>query len=113
MGTLLFMLLQSKHETQQLKTDLVATQQQLNKSRIEKPAVVHEGTAGQAPSHPSAAPPTPAPKDPPVLTASLQDSSEQVAGPVDFTGDCDVSDQASVVKNLKKCIDGFNKAMGH
>lgn len=121
MGTLTFMLLQSKHETKQLRTDLVAAQKELKKPSIGKQLASHHDAAVQAEPH-SAAPTQVAL----IQTATHQDTPKQAdesahapvgklaAGkPSDFTGDCDVSDRASVTQNLKNCIEGFNKAMGH
>ena len=106
MGTLTFMLLQSKHETKQLRTDLVAAQKELKKPSVGKQLASHHDAAIQAAPHQD----TPKQAD---EFAHAPVGMLAAGKPSDFTGDCDVSDKASVTQNLKNCIEDFNKAMGH
>lgn len=92
-ASMMLMLLRSKHENEQLLTKLVATQKELKQTSIKKQAPARQHSPRQA-------------GDPDnVAVGSVADAEPGVDA-----GDCVVTDQASVIKNLKNCIDSFNNA---
>ena len=90
MTTMMLMLLQSTQEKEHLQTKLVAAQKELKQTTIEKQAAVRRVAFRQA--------------------GDSANSADETQQGVD-AGDCVVSDQASVIKNLKNCIESFNSAM--
>ena len=99
MGTLSFMLMQSKQATHELQAELASAKKQLKQVPI-KPEMVppllvaHQNVAPHDVNHAEASPKAAAGNAP--------------SPNVDM--DCDISDKASVAKNLKNCIEAFNQA---
>ncbi|MHB1085371.1 MAG: hypothetical protein ACYCZA_11095 [Thiobacillus sp.] len=85
------MLLQSIQEKNQLQTQLSATQKKLEQASIPKQVAARQNTPGQA-SEP--------------IHETLGRAADSQSGA--DAGDCVVTDKASVMKNLKNCIDSFN-----
>lgn len=100
MVTMALMLLQSRHEKAQLQADLIATQTKLKQASIGKQASARQNISRQAEVQQDMA-----------WQAGAQVSAGSAAGgqTAGDTGNCDVSNKESVVKNLKNCIDEFNK----
>jgi hypothetical protein len=123
-ATMTLMLLQSKHDNEQLQADLVATRKALKKTGIEQHAAAPQNPSMHVASL-QTGDPVPAPDGHVAATAVSEETASKAdepahaaAGSADsgqpgaYTGNCDVSDQASVIKNLRNCIEGFNKAAG-
>lgn len=96
MGTMTFMLVQSKQETEKLQADLLAAEKKIKQATVVKPdasskAAMRQGVSMQAdnPDHSSVA-----------SAADVQPGLSE--------GDCVVSNKESVTKNLKNCIEAFN-----
>lgn len=109
MGTLSFMLMQSKQATHELQAELANAKKQLKQAPV-KPQVIppllvaYQGVAPHG-------------VDP--AAASLQAVSHEEASSQAAAGsssspnadiDCDISDKLSVGKNLRNCIEAFNRA---
>lgn len=93
--TMMLMLLQSRREKEQLQADLIAAQIKLKQAGIGKQVPIHQGLFRQA-------------GDPAEVSAGgVADGYADVD-----TGNCDVSSKESVIKNLKNCIESFNKTTG-
>jgi hypothetical protein len=86
MGTMAAMLLQSAQEKQKLQAELLATQKKLQKTVTSKAAAKRPTARRNADGN----------------VATADDT-------VGADGDCTVSDQESVIRNLKNCIDSFNQ----
>ncbi|MBT9590204.1 MAG: hypothetical protein IV089_04755 [Thiobacillus sp.] len=129
MASLSFMLMQSKQATQELQTELASARKQLRQAPIQPEvappvlvahqdvaphqsepadisaeAVAREEATPQAVSHPEPAP-LPAP-----AVISVASASQPPAPRRNIAMDCDISDKASVGKNLRNCIEAFNQA---
>lgn len=109
MGTLSFMLMQSKQTTHELQTELATAKKQLKQVPI-KPEMVppllvaHQNVAPHDVNRAAALT-----KNVSHAEASPQASAGNSPSPnVDM--DCDISDKASVAQNLKNCIEAFNQA---
>lgn len=111
MGTLSFMLMQSKQATYELQAELASAKKQLKQFPL-KPEVAppvrmaHQDVSPHDVDHAQSSPET---------AAHDQTSPQAAAGspPTPYPNidmDCDVSDKASVAKNLKNCIEAFNQA---
>jgi hypothetical protein len=87
MGTMVLMLMQSAQENKHLQEALLATQKKLEQSTAKKAAVKRDDAPGKA-------------GDPAVATAAYSGGD----------GDCTVTDKESVIRNLKNCIDSFNRS---
>jgi hypothetical protein len=92
-GTMTWMLVQSKHEREQLQVKLASTQKQLKQVSIEKQVALRQ----------------PDPRPVGVLASASVGSAAATQSGVDV-GDCDVSSKESVAKNLKNCIEAFNNS---
>jgi hypothetical protein len=101
MATMMVMLVQSKHEQHILQTKLQSTQKELKKTTIEKQVAVLSDPVKDAVAHPSQAAGEP-------VTAAAGSAEDSPSGVTDT--DCVITDQASVIKNLKHCIDSYNSA---
>lgn len=97
---MVLMLLQSRHEKAQLQADLIAAQIKLKQASIGKQAAARQNISRQAVAQQAMA-----------WQAGAQTSAGSAAGGQTGgdTGNCDVSNKESVVKNLRNCIDEFNK----
>lgn len=107
-GTLSFMLMQSKQTTYELQAELTTAKKQLKQVPI-KPQVVPPLLV----AHQDVAPHGVNPVAEPANAVSHEEASSQAtAGSSPSpTGDidCDISDKASVGKNLRNCIEAFNQ----
>jgi len=106
-GTLSFMLMQSKQAAHELQAELASAKKQLKQAPI-KPQVIPPVLV----AHQNTAPHQSEPANPLTGTGAYAESaSYSAAAPGDNEAlDCDISDKASVAKNLKKCIEAFNQA---
>lgn len=129
MASLSFMLMQSKQATHELQAELASARKQLKQAPIQPEvappvlvahqdgaphqpepadipaeAVAREQATPQAVSHPEPAP-LPAP-----AVISVASASQPSAPRRNIAMDCDISDKASVGKNLRSCIEAFNQA---
>lgn len=91
MIAMLLMLLQSAQEKKQLQTKLIATQKKLEQTSIPKQASARKNVPRQT-----------------GYSANETLGSAADSQPGADAGDCMVTDTASVIKNLKNCIDNFN-----
>lgn len=129
MASLSFMLMQSKQATHELQAELASARKQLKQAPIQTEvappvlvayqdgvphqsepadipaeAVAREETPPQAVSHPEPAP------LPISAVISVASASQAPAPRRNIAMNCDISDKASVAKNLKDCIEAFNQA---
>lgn len=109
MGTLSFMLMQSKQATHELQAELARAKKQLKhvpiKPQLVPPLLVAHQDVAPHGVNPAAASPQAVSRE----DASLQAAAGSSPSPnVDM--DCDISDKASVGKNLRNCIEAFNQA---
>lgn len=118
-GSLVLMLVHSKQEQHRLQTELLAAQKAGKPAPANAHAAAHPPAPIQvakieaAPDH--VAPDTHEPE--PIPSAGAPTDSAQAGEPgvadaqpgID-PGDCIITDQASVLKNLRRCIDSFNTA---
>lgn len=109
MGTLSFMLMQSKQATHELQAELANAKKQLKQVPI-KPQVVppllvaHKDVTPHGVNAAAASP-----NDAPYNEASPQAAADSSPS-LNMDMDCDISDKASVAKNLRNCIEAFNQA---
>lgn len=101
MGSLLLMLLHAKQEQHRLQTELLAAQQKGKPSPASAHAVAHAPAAMQVAAIAAGADSVP---------VSTNESGIADSQPGIDPDDCIITDQASVLKNLKRCIDSFNTA---
>lgn len=102
-GGVAWLAIQSSHDKKQLEAELAAVKKKL--AQIPKSAPVAVVPPVSAPP----APPTPTP-DPAFEIVGHKPIHESASG-VDES-DCVVADREQVAKNLKRCIEGFNAAVG-
>ncbi|MGV8991165.1 MAG: hypothetical protein ACOH1Q_07145 [Thiobacillus sp.] len=109
MGTLSFMLMQSKQATHELQAQLATAKKQLKQVPV-KPQVVppllvaHQDVTPHGVNAAAASP-----NDAPYDEASTQAAADSSPG-LNMDMDCDISDKASVAKNLRNCIEAYNQA---
>lgn len=108
MGTLSFMLMQSKQATHELQAELATAKKQLKqvpiKTQVVPPLLVaHQDVA------PHGVNPAASPNDVPYDEASPQAAAGSATS-LNMDMDCEISDKASVAKNLRNCIEAFNQA---
>jgi len=109
MGTLSFMLMQSKQATHELQAELANAKKQLKQASV-KPQVIPPLLV----AHQDVAPHGVDPAAASLQAVSHEEASQQAAAGssssqnVDI--DCDISDKVSVGKNLRNCIEAFNQA---
>jgi len=109
MGTLSFMLMQSKQATHELQAELANAKKQLKQVPI-KPQVIPPLLVAHQDVTPHGADPEAAP---PKAVSHEEAPPQAAAGSspsVNADMDCDISDKASVGKNLRNCIEAFNQA---
>lgn len=109
MGTLSFMLMQSKQATHELQAELANAKKQLKqvpvKPQVVPPLLVAHQDVAPHDVDPAAASPQAVSHEEASQQAAAGSSSSQN---VDI--DCDISDKVSVGKNLRNCIEAFNQA---
>ena len=109
MGTLSFMLMQSKQATHELQAELANAKKQLKqvpvKPQVVPPLLVAHKDVTPHGVNAAAASPNDAPYD----EASPQAAADSSPS-LNMDMDCDISDKASVAKNLRNCIEAFNQA---
>ena len=106
-GTLSFMLMQSKQAAHELQAELASAKKQLKQAPI-KPQVIPPVLV----AHQNVAPHQSEPANPLTETGTYAESRSYFAAASSASDalDCDISDKASVAKNLKNCIEAFNRA---
>lgn len=97
--TMAWMLVQSTQEKARLQVELQAAQK-----KLEQPSPTKQSAASQTAKKPTNETLEPGENSMPVSAGGGVDSTSAVDA-----GDCVVTDQASVLKNLKNCIEGFNR----
>ena len=109
MGTLSFMLIQSKQATHELQAELANAKKQLKQVPI-KPQVIPPLLV----VHQDVAPHGVDPAAASLQAVSHEEASSQAAAGSSSSPnadiDCDISDKVSVGKNLRNCIEAFNQA---
>ncbi|MDP1862466.1 MAG: hypothetical protein Q8K52_00990 [Thiobacillus sp.] len=109
MGTLSFMLIQSKQATHELQAELANAKKQLKqvpvKPQVVPPLLVAHKDVTPHGVNAAAASPNDAPYD----EASPQAAADSSPS-LNMDMDCDISDKASVAKNLRNCIEAYNQA---
>ena len=116
-GVALFMLMQSSRDKTHLQAELLKTQKQLEQSVIAKKPEANSIIPALAPiSAPTPAPvPVPEQASEPAVekaapVAEKADPPVTKPQPAVASGECLITDQASVTQNLKNCIESFNRA---
>jgi hypothetical protein len=116
-GSLVLMLLHSKQEQHRLQAELLAAQQAGKPAPANAHAAAHPPAPTQVATIAAAPGQDPAHAAEPDSSAGAQTVSAQAgeSGVADShpgidPDDCIITDQASVLKNLKRCIDSFNTA---
>ncbi|MHB1053652.1 MAG: hypothetical protein ACYCZT_11380 [Thiobacillus sp.] len=109
MGTLSFMLMQSKQATHELQAELANAKKQLKQAPV-KPRVIPPLLVAHQDVAPHGVDPAAA-----SLQAVSHEEASQQAGAGSSSSqnadiDCDISDKVSVGKNLRNCIEAFNQA---
>lgn len=101
--TLVFMLSQSRQEQEHLQAELLATQKSLGQARLTQRAATPQPAAPQS-TLPAASPQA---RD---SANAFSSSPAEIKPDIDIE-DCVVTDKDSVIKNLSRCIEHFNRSM--